>query len=66
MLAARFGVKAVKLVEEGKFGHMVSYQSYHVGSVSIADAVAKPRLVEPDSEMVQTGRAIGICFGDEG
>ncbi len=65
MLGARFGVKAVKLIEEGKFGHMVSYQSYHVDSVPICDAVEKPRLVEPNSEIVQTGRAIGICFGDD-
>ncbi|HWB02337.1 MAG TPA: ATP-dependent 6-phosphofructokinase [Verrucomicrobiales bacterium] len=64
MLGTRFGVKAVKLIEEGKFGHMVSYQAYHVDSVPICDAVEKPRLVEPDSEIVQTARAVGICFGD--
>jgi len=64
MLGTRFGVKAVKLVEEGKFGHMVSYQSYHVGSVPIGEAVKKPRLVEANSEIVETARAIGICFGD--
>jgi 6-phosphofructokinase 1 len=64
MLGTRFGVKAVKLIEDGKFGHMVSYQSYHVDSVPIEEAVEKPRLVEPDSEVVQTARAVGICFGD--
>jgi phosphofructokinase-like protein len=64
MLGTRFGVKAVKLIEEGKFGHMVSYQAYHVDSVPICDAVEKPRLVEPTSEIVQTARAVGICFGD--
>ncbi len=65
MLATRFGVKAVKLIEEGKFGHMVSYQSYHVDSVLISEAVEKPRLVEPDGEFVSTARAVGICFGDQ-
>ncbi len=65
MLATRFGVKAVKLIEEGKFGHMVSYQSYHVDSVPISEAVEKPRLVEPDGEIVSTARAVGICFGDK-
>ncbi len=64
MLGTRFGVKAVKLIEEGKFGHMVSYQSYHVDSVPIIEAVEKPRLVEPNSEIVQTARSVGICFGD--
>jgi 6-phosphofructokinase 1 len=64
MLGTRFGVKAVKLIEEGKFGHMVSYQSYHVGSVPISDAVARPRLVDANSEIIETARSIGICFGD--
>jgi ATP-dependent phosphofructokinase / diphosphate-dependent phosphofructokinase len=64
LLGTRFGVKAVKLIEEGKFGHMVSYQSYHVDSVPIEEAVEKPRLVDPNSEVVETARAVGICFGD--
>ena len=64
MLGTRFGVKAVKLIEEKKFGHMVSYQSYHVDSVLISAAVEKPRLVDPDGEIVETARALGISFGD--
>lgn len=64
ILGARFGVKAVKLIEAGKFGRMVSYEAYHVGSVPIEQAVHKLRLVDPDSEMVDTARALGICLGD--
>lgn len=65
ILGARFGVKAVKLAEEGRFGRMVSYQAYHVSSASIEKAVNKLRSVEPDGEIVATARAIGICLGDE-
>lgn len=64
ILGARFGVKAVKLAEEGRFGRMVSYQSYHVSSASIEKAVNKLRLVDPNSEVVETARAIGISLGD--
>ncbi len=64
ILGARFGVKAVKLAEEGRFGRMVSYQSYHVSSASIEKAVHKLRLVDPESEVVAAARAIGICLGD--
>lgn len=64
ILGVRFGVMAVKLAAEGRFGRMVSYQSYHVDSVPIAEAVDQLRLVDPKGEMVQAGRAIGICFGD--
>jgi 6-phosphofructokinase 1 len=55
---------AVKLAAEGRFGRMVSYQSYHVDSVPIEEAVDQLRLVNPTGEMVQAARAIGICFGD--
>ena len=60
----RFGVKAVKLIEEKRFGRMVSYQQYHVGSVKIEDAVRKLNLVDPDGEVVEAAKAVGICFGD--
>jgi 6-phosphofructokinase 1 len=64
VLATRFGVGAVRLIAEGKFGHMVSYLDYHVGGVPIAKAVSKLRTVPPDSETVASARSVGICFGD--
>jgi len=64
ILGVRFGVMAAKLAEEGAFGRMVSYQSYHVDSVPIEEAVHQLRLVQPDSELVQAAKAVGICLGD--
>jgi len=64
ILGLRFGVKAVKLIQEGAFGQMVSYQQYHVGSVPIEDAVHQIRLVDPQGEVVETARSVGTCFGD--
>ncbi|MBV9009354.1 MAG: ATP-dependent 6-phosphofructokinase [Verrucomicrobia bacterium] len=64
ILGTRFGVKAVQLVNEGHFGSMVSYQSYKVRHVPIADAVNRLRLVPPNGEMVQTARDVEISFGD--
>ncbi|MEY4570761.1 MAG: hypothetical protein RLZZ398_2200 [Verrucomicrobiota bacterium] len=64
ILGMRFGVMAVKLAKEGRFGRMVSYQSYHVDSVPIEEAVHQLRLVEPASELVQAAKAVGICLGD--
>ena len=64
ILGTRFGVKAVKLAAEGKFGSMVSYQNYQVRHVPIADAVNRLKLVRPDGELVQTARDVDICFGD--
>jgi len=64
ILGMRFGVKAVKLAEEGAFGRMVSYEAYHVDSVLIEEAVNQLRLVEPDGEVVRAAKAVGICMGD--
>lgn len=64
ILGTRFGVKAVELIADGQFGHMVSYQNYQVLSVPIARAVHRLRLVQPDCQMVDTARAVGISFGD--
>ncbi len=64
ILGMRFGVMAVKLAEEGAFGRMVSYEAYHVDSVTIEEAVNKLRLVEPEGEVVQAAKAVGICLGD--
>ncbi len=64
ILGTRFGVKAVGLIKDKQFGRMVNYQSYHVGDVPIEEAVNKLRLVQPESEVVQAARAVGISFGD--
>ena len=64
ILGTRFGVKAVQLANEGHFGSMVSYQTYHVGHVPIAEAVNRLRLVPPNGELVQAARDVEISFGD--
>jgi ATP-dependent phosphofructokinase / diphosphate-dependent phosphofructokinase len=65
VLATRFGTKAVELALENKFGHMVSLRGTHVSSVTIAQAVAKQRLVSQDGEIIRSARAVGMRFGDE-
>ena len=64
ILGTRFGVKAVRLAAEKKFGTMVSYQNYQVRHVTLAEAVNKLKLVPPDGELVQTARDVEISFGD--
>jgi 6-phosphofructokinase 1 len=64
ILGTRFGVKAVQLIAEGKFGSMVSYQNYLALDVPISHAVHRLRRVGPDSQMVDAARAVEISFGD--
>jgi 6-phosphofructokinase 1 len=64
ILATRFGVAAVDLIAAGGFGKMVCLQQESIRAVTIADAVGRLKLVDPNGELVKTARAIGIDFGD--
>jgi len=64
LLGTQFGVRAVELIAQRKFGTMVSYQNAEIIDVPIADAVNRLRLVEPNNQLVATAREIGISFGD--
>jgi phosphofructokinase-like protein len=64
ILATRFGVAAVDLIAEGGFGKMVCLQKTRIEAVSIADAVGQLKTVDPDGQIVNTARSIGISFGD--
>lgn len=64
ILGTRFGVKAVQLIKDEKFGTMVSYQNYQTLEVPISHAVHRLRKVAPDGQIVETARAVEISFGD--
>ena len=64
ILSTRFGVKAVDLIAEGKFGVMVSLQGNSIGNVSLEDAVGCLKTVPPEGELVQIARSVGVGFGD--
>ena len=64
ILATRFGVAAVDLIAEGGFGKMVCLRSERIEAVDIAQAIGKLKTVDPNGQMVQMAKAIGISFGD--
>lgn len=63
-LATRFGVKAVELIAEGKFGHVAALEAGHLVAKSMEKAVKKLKLVDPTGEQVRTAKSVGIEFGD--
>ncbi len=64
LLALRFGTAAVRMVEEGTFGHMVALVSSRMEAVPIAEAVKSRKKVDLNSDKILTARDIGICLGD--
>ncbi len=64
LLCTRFAAGAVRLIAEGKFGYMVANRPAATFGIPISEAVGKLRVITLDSDIVQTGRALGVCFGD--
>ncbi len=64
LLAMRFGAAAVRLVEEGIFGHMVALTSPNMSSVPLEAAVKSRKMVDLNNDKVLTARELGICLGD--
>ena len=48
MLATRYGIAAIDLVHQGKFGELVVLKGTQICSIPIADAIAKTRTVGED------------------
>ncbi len=64
ILATRFGVAAVDLIAQGGFGKMVCLRNERIEAVDIAQAIGQLKTVDPNGQLVQTAKAVGISFGD--
>jgi len=63
ILGTRFGVRAVELIEQGRYGRMVSLRGREVCDVDIVDAVDSLNRVEPEGDLVKTAEALGVSMG---
>jgi 6-phosphofructokinase 1 len=64
VIAQAFGVKAVDLIKEEKYGRMVAWQNRSVIDVAIEDAIADYQEVDVKGDLIHTARGLGICLGD--
>jgi phosphofructokinase-like protein len=64
ILATQFGVKAFEMVLSEKYGEMVAYRHPNIISVPLIEAINNPNFVDPNCDLVNTARGIGISFGD--
>ncbi len=64
LAALRFGAAAVRALDTGHSGVMVALGLEGVNYVALAEVAGHMRAVPLDSDTVQTGRDLGICFGD--
>ena len=59
-----FGARAVELLMEAKFDHMVAFHPPDIVAVPLDQVVGRTRTVPPDFDVVRTARAMGISMGD--
>jgi phosphofructokinase-like protein len=64
ILASQFGVAAVDLVKEQKYGYMVAYRHPNIVALPLKEIVSTYNHVALDSNLVLTARGLGICLGD--
>ena len=64
LLASALGVRAVDLIQEGKFNRMVAWQNRCVVDVPLEDAIKAYQQVDLEGTLVHTARALGISLGD--
>lgn len=65
LLAQRLGTSAVRYLAETDRSGLVSQVSGAIELVPFEQVVGGTRTVDPHSDTVETGRDLGICFGDE-
>jgi len=65
LTALRFGAAAVRALQEGQSGIMVALGFPDVNYVALEEVAGRMKGVPLDSDTLQTGRDLGICFGDQ-
>ncbi|MGA9522194.1 MAG: 6-phosphofructokinase [Myxococcaceae bacterium] len=63
LLATRYGCKALDLVRDGQWGHLVALHGDTLVAVPLSETT-KERKVDPNGELVRFGKSLGISFGD--
>jgi len=64
LAALRFGAAAVRALDEGQSGIMVALGLHGVDYVALEEVAGRMKAVPLECDTLQTGRDLGICFGD--
>lgn len=64
VLANQFGVAAADFLARGDFGKLVAIQDNKIVGVPLEECAGKVKNISLDNQLLQSGRSVGICFGD--
>ncbi|RPE64997.1 6-phosphofructokinase 1 [Tibeticola sediminis] len=64
VLATQYGNQAAQLVQQRRFGHMVTLTQGRMGSIEIERVAGRQRRVPLDHPLLNAARQIGVSLGD--
>jgi 6-phosphofructokinase 1 len=64
LLSTRYGVAAVELIAQGKFGSMVALQDGKMTDAPLEAVIGKNKQVDVDSELIHVAKSLGVSFGE--
>ncbi|GMV18184.1 MAG: ATP-dependent 6-phosphofructokinase [Polyangiaceae bacterium] len=65
VLSLRLGCAATRFIAETNVSGLVALRGSDIRLVPLAEGTQRIRTVPPDSDVLVTGRQLGVCFGDE-
>jgi len=64
LLSTQIGAAAADFLAEGDFGKLVAVQGGQIVGFPLSEVAGKAKGIPADDLMLNTGRDLGICFGD--
>ena len=64
VLSTRLGAEAARLIENGKFGVLVSVKNYEISNIPLSEVAGKLKYVNPKADIIREAKLVGISFGD--
>jgi len=64
VLATRFGTAAADMLAKEDFGKLVAINNNKIVGIPLEMCAGKVKNITLDDPLIQTGRSVGLCFGD--
>jgi len=64
VLCTQLGAAAAQAIEEKDYGYMIAMVNGQTTRVPLSEAAGRLKTVDPDCQLVQEAKKVGICFGD--
>ena len=64
LLATKLGSAAADFLAEKRFGNLIGIRDGRVAGIPLSSVMDRVKPIPLDDDMLASGRALGMCFGD--